>query len=173
MSSALTTIETISDSILTYGVIALVVLGLIGNRLNILILINLRIFLNTPCAFCLFVESIANPAQMLTALWVGVYMDVLHSALVWCKLKNVAQQVFNMISFGTVCIAAFGQFLATNPRCNWRRLNSMKFIRCLIVVFLGATLLHSIPFLIFFEIDVSQLQPNGSSLFGDYSTRYS
>ena len=154
-------IASITDSLFIYGGFTLLVLGLLGNGLNILILTILPVFQNNPCAFCLFVESIGNFGQMLTellaySLLIGAKVDASRNAPAWCKVKSVAEQIFNLISFGTICLAAFDQFLSTNPRCHWRRLSTLKFIRSLIGIFLVVTLLHSIPFLIFFGIDLSR-----------------
>ena len=150
-------IQSVASSIAFYGAIVLLCLGLIGNGLNILVFATLRLFRKNPSAFCILVESMANFGQISVALlaqflYSGFGISSSTNSLVWCKLRNVLQQIFNLIFMEMICLAAFDQYLSTNPRYQLRQISSLKLIQYLIIVLVSLTLLHGIPFLIFFDL---------------------
>ena len=156
-SKATDDIQSIMDGLTIYGNISLLAIGLIGNTLNILVFATLRLFHKNPSAFCVLIESMANLGQMLTSsvthiLSFGFGISASTNSLFWCKTKNVAQQCFNLLFMGSICFAALDQFLSTHPRYYSRQINSFKLIKRLLFVLIVLTLLHSIPFLVFFEI---------------------
>lgn len=148
----------IRDQIMIYGSIFLLLSGLIGNFLNILVFTTLRTFHKKPCSFCIFIESIANFGQILLKLLsyvLGKSFQIYAStnSPMWCKLESVAQQTLNLISFGAICIAALDQFLATNPRSNFQQKSSLRTIQQCLIIYTTFALAHSIPLLIFFDIN--------------------
>ena len=150
----------IGDQIKIYGGIFLLISGLIGNFLNILVFTTLRTFHKKPCSFCIFVESVSNFGQIFLRLVSYIFQKSFRiyastNSPAWCKLESVAQQTFNLISFGAICLAALDQFLATNPRHQLQQKSSLITIQCLLTIYIIFALVHGVPFLIFFDIDAT------------------
>ena len=96
----------------------------IGNILHIVVFLNLRRFGQKPCAFYLFIISIANIVQLTTDLLTRVIIsafpiDWTQTSLFFCKLHYFVFPATALISFTCVCLGTIDQYLATSPRRHW------------------------------------------------------
>jgi hypothetical protein len=135
--------------------------GFFGNIINILVFSTLKLFRSNQCTFYLTIESIANIGLLLT-LFLIRYLFLINgtdpgkTSLFWCKLRIPLGQIFRLISTSMICFAAFDQFLSTNPRPYLRQLSTLSLARRLTVISTCISLLHTIPFAIYYNIDASQ-----------------
>ena len=154
-------IQTVTSGIALYGGITFLCFGFIGNAWNILVFTTLRLFRKNPSALCILIESMANFGQICIALlsqilFSGFGINGVTNSPAWCKLRNVSQQFFNLVFMGAICLAAFDQYLSTNPRWQLRQISSLQLTRRLTIGLIIATVLHGTPFLVFFDLQPSQ-----------------
>ena len=125
-------------------------MGIVGNVLNSLVLMNLTVFRGNQCAFYLYVESLVNIAVLIFRLIDRLTQypdgtDLADYSIVWCKLRIVLDQLTQLIPFSVICLAAFDQNLSTNHRHAWRKLSSLRSAQRLVLTVACLSLIHSLP----------------------------
>ncbi|CAF3749538.1 unnamed protein product [Rotaria magnacalcarata] len=159
MSVALRLMSVVLDYSL-YTISILTVIGIIGNLINILVFMTLKLFRSSQSAFYLTAESFINIGQLII-IFLGRYLitfygrDPAKTSIFWCKMRNILGQIFRLLSTSFVCFAAFDQFLSTNPRLNLRQLSTLTLARRLTIVSTCFWIFHSIPLAIYVNIDSS------------------
>ncbi|CAF1229433.1 unnamed protein product [Adineta steineri] len=140
-----------------YSSITLFVVGTIGNLLNILVFISLKLFRNNQCAFYFTVESISNIFLITNSL--AIYLlasmgnyDVAILSILWCKLRSILFVSCTVITLYTICFSAIDQYLSTSHLFFLRQLSTIKLARCLTIIIVIISLLHTIPFVILLDI---------------------
>ena len=137
------------------------VVGSIGNLLNIVTFLKLKIFRQNPCAFYLAVESLVNIWQLFCqaiirlAIWLNNNNDPANRSVVWCKTRTVMSQPFALVSFTIVCLAAHDQCLRTSYDFRIRQLSTRALAKKLIGIAVAFWLLHVIPLGLFLNIKAS------------------
>ena len=131
------------------------ILGIVGNSLNILIFTKLKIFQNNQCIFYLLAESIVNLIAVIFYFTVRMLSyrygsDFSAYYLPWCKMKIIIVQTILLAPLFIVCFAAIDQFLSTSYYVFIRHMSSLKLARRLVVFAVGFSLGHSIGFGMFF-----------------------
>ena len=133
--------------------------GLIGNFYNVLVFRCFKLFQRNQCAFYLMSESIASFGVLIVivpfriAEYVFAY-DSTQLSLTWCKLRQAIAIVFAFLSLSAICYAAMDQYLSTHWHAYLRHLSTLKLSHRLICVTIMILILYSIPFMIFFEIQL-------------------
>jgi hypothetical protein len=158
MSALIVLIHYIVEKYIYYASVFNLTFGVIGNLCLILTFTSLRIFRRNQCAFFLTVESVADIGFFLSNLPSYFFGYVTGqnpelTSLVWCKLQTALSQIFGVGSLFTICFLTFDQFMSTNPRLTWRQISTLKLARYLTLFNICFVILHSIPFLIFTQID--------------------
>ena len=155
-SSIVSSLSYIGKEITIYlGTFSLVA-GVVGGFLIIVVLLSLRTFRESPCAFYLTIMSIVNIGQMLTGLLsrimtTGFNIDWSETSLFFCKFRYYCFQICLSTSMTCICLATIDQYLATCTRPRWQRWSNIKLARRLVVIFVVIWTLHNIPFLIYFN----------------------
>lgn len=155
----MSTILTITNLIATiksytlYSSIVIVIIGIVGNILNILIFNNLKIFRGNVCSFYLNFESIINMAAIIF-VFISNALTVLgdnpaNYSIIWCKIQSMVFQIFTPLALSTVCLMAFDQFLSTCPIFYIRQFSTIKSARYYLLMAACFWIIHSIPFGIF------------------------
>lgn len=146
----------ITDIFVVYASAFILVIGLVGNCLNIIVFTTLRTLRSKPCGFYFFIESIVDLGQLLFALLAyiieGFGINTSTNSVIWCKIKTTGIQSFNMIFLVTVCLAAFDQFLSTHYLYSLRQMSTKKFAQNLLLSSLSIIILHTILSLIFYDL---------------------
>ncbi|CAF1144558.1 unnamed protein product [Adineta ricciae] len=151
-----------------------IVVGVIGNALNILTLTGLKLFRNNRSAFYLAVESTANFFSQFLSIAVNILIllrgdDATGTNLIWCRFRYTVSQTISLITSYTLCFAACDQFLSTNYQFNLRNICTIPLARYLTVIFACIWLTHSIIFVTFFEIQ----PPVGCVILNPIALQYS
>ena len=151
------TIDYIDYFISIYVGYFIVIIGLIGNIINILIFTQLKIFRENQFAFYLTVASTVDSGQLIlsmaTRVTTTVYgYDPVRISLIWCRFRTYFTQFLAVISATTVCFAAIDQYLSTSHHIQLRQMSTFKLARLLVGVLIIFAASYSIPFPIFYEI---------------------
>ncbi|CAF0915056.1 unnamed protein product [Rotaria sordida] len=172
MTSKITNILLIGEKYTLYTNYFIFFIGIIGNFLNILVFTDLKIFQKNQCILYFITESISNICQLiiffLIYLLISIYtIDPANLILFWCKFRGMMITICTLISFSAICCSAFDQYLSTSPQFNLRKLSTIKLTEILIFTAMSISLLHSIPFCIFLEI-----QDSFCRIFNSIMSRY-
>lgn len=163
MSSSLSTadyIRYIADKYNFYVGIFNLIIGIISNIFLILIFTRMRIFRNNQCSFFLTIESFSN-LGLITTMYISriftviLGIDPILLSIVWCKIRAFIVQGCGLYSLLTICFNTFDQYLVTNHRYAIRQLSTIKLAYRLTIFYTCFTILHSLIFLIFNDIQSS------------------
>jgi len=140
-----------------YASILSLILGIFGNMFVILIFGNLPIFRNRPCSFYLTIETIANIVLLLAIYSSRIVafrfgQDPVHIFLYWCKIRTILTQICCLSSLAIVSLAAIDQYFSTNYHVFIRKFSTIKTAHRTSRILLLLSIIHSIPFFIFYEI---------------------
>jgi hypothetical protein len=130
-SSTVDIIMTITQQYNISTIIIIVIMGLIGNSLNILVFTRLKIFQKNQCTFYLIGESIVDINLLiynfLIRFLVFLYgLNIWSYSSIWCKLRIIIGQTFVLVLFSIVCFAAFDQCLSASYSYYVRQRSTMK-----------------------------------------------
>lgn len=136
--------------------ITILVLGIVGNVLNILVFLSLKTFRENSCAFYLTAMSFLNLGQLLTSALPRLMnmcfsIDWSSSSLFYCKFRAYCFQVCSLASFTCMCLATIDQYLTTSTYFWWQRWSSVKYAHFFFAISLVIWILHGIPVVVFFR----------------------
>ncbi|CAF0863018.1 unnamed protein product [Adineta steineri] len=132
-----------------YSTCFIVILGIIGNILNILVFNTLKLFRGNPCSFYFTFESIMNIGSLITALILNTITITRTTDTISCKIQSMLIEIFIPLSLTTVCLASIDQFFSTSPIAYFRQWNTLKSSRLYTCIAVCIWILHSIPIGIF------------------------
>jgi hypothetical protein len=137
----------------------LFVVGVVGGVLNIIVLISLKTFRSSSCAFYLMMMSFLNLGQLSFGLFSRVFINIwkidwTESSFTFCKFRMFFLVVCTTNSMLCLLLATLDQYLSTASR---PRRNEMKFARLFSVLSLIFSLGTSAPCLIFHTHQFSSL----------------
>jgi hypothetical protein len=135
----------------------IIVLGLLGNGLNVFIFSSVRVYRTTPCSFYFLVGSIGNMLYLLInvttrIISVGYGWDLAGIAVVWCKVRTFCLITISLIIFSCSCLATIDQYLVTSQRPHLRHGSQLKWAHRLVLAVIVFWCLHSVPILVFYTI---------------------
>ncbi|CAF3429361.1 unnamed protein product [Rotaria socialis] len=151
----------------------ILLMGLIGNTLNIIVLNNLRLFRGNPSVFFFTFESICNLAQLLINYPTRIMMDgfavnYTDMSLIWCKMRAFIVSILTLVPMFTVCCASFDQFLSTHNQANFRQRSTLVLAKYLTFSIVFIVILHGIPFLFLFDLPPSNICATYNAIFSRY-----
>jgi hypothetical protein len=173
-SSIASNLLNIAEQYSFYTTLIILILGFIGNIINIIVFINLKIFRKNQCSFYLIIESLVNIIQLIFLFLTRILIiinngiDPANQSLLWCKLRTVIGQPITLLSFSIVCFAAYDQFLSTSHQFNLRQMSTYELAQYLTLTALCFYMIHSIPFAIFLDINPS----SGCAVYNQAFNRY-
>ena len=124
--------------------------------------LSLRTFRQSSCAFYLTIMSVVNTIQMFTGLLTfiminGFGINWLNMSIVYCKIRAFYIQLCILISMTCMCLGVIDQFLATCSNPRWHQWNNIKVARYMIIGTVILTVLHGIPYLMYYNHTLSSL----------------
>ena len=134
-----------------------VIVGLIGNLLNILVFTRLKLFRKNPSTFSLTIVSIADCGLLILTTINRIIPTIFQFNLMSrsnlaCKLVVYIARFVGIISISVVCFAAFDQYLSTSYHYRLRQMSTFKLAQNFAIVLVLLAGLYSIPVLIYFDI---------------------
>ncbi|CAF3779201.1 unnamed protein product [Rotaria sp. Silwood1] len=114
-----------------YFGMTILILGILGDILNIYIFSTVRSYRETPATFYLLGAVIANFIQLILAITtriinVGFNNDLTSSSLAWCKIRQFIVATYPNIALTCECLATIDQFLVTSRHVRLRQLSNIK-----------------------------------------------
>jgi hypothetical protein len=149
----------IGQQITIYGGFFTVVVGVVGNGMNILVFSNVRNYRQTPCTFYYLIASIYNIAfltinLMSRILSVGYGIDLTRISITWCKMKSFIGVSISLISLNFSCLATIDQFFATSQNAYLRRFSNIKWTHRIVFIVNIIWCIYGIPVLLFYDISL-------------------
>jgi hypothetical protein len=150
-------LTSLGEQITIYGGLLLVIIGVIGNGINVLVFSTVRTYRTTPCSFYFLFASIFNIIYTTINLIsrivsVGFVIDLTRTSTSWCKIRGFCIFTFSLITLTCSCLATIDQFFATSRNVKLRRLSNIKWAHRIVVIVILIWCLHGIPVLLFYNI---------------------
>ena len=157
----------VSNQVSIYLGIPVLVCGTVGGLLIIIVFLSLRTFRQSSCAFYLTIMSICNVGQLMTGLLTriminGFDIDWTASSLFYCKFRNYCLHACALLSLICYCLATVDQYCATCSNLRWQQWCHIRIARRLCAISLILSLLYSIPYLLYYEWNVSETREHVS-----------
>ncbi|CAF1469614.1 unnamed protein product [Rotaria magnacalcarata] len=154
----MTTLELATTYFTVCAGLFIVTLGMIGNILNIIVFLSLETFRKNPCAFCLLILSISESGMLLffviPDIFANILMDPGDAYITFpCKLRMAFPQIFGMMTHFIMCYAAIDQRLSTSMPDRHHGIN-IRIMRHLIMIAIFISVSHSIPFFLFYNVQL-------------------
>ncbi|UJR14265.1 hypothetical protein I4U23_001256 [Adineta vaga] len=145
-----------------YGGFPTLIMGIIGQILNIIVFCSLRTFRESSCAFYLTIMSFVNIGQLLFGLFfrimmVGFDMDWGTMSVTLCKFRSTLFVFCSLMSYTCLCLAMIDQYFATSTRQRWQKWSNIKIAHYLMVLFTIIWSLHMILYVITTEQIISSI----------------
>lgn len=151
--SRISNLFVITKSYALYSSIVIVIIGILGNTLNILVFSNLKIFRGNICSFYFNFESIINIGALLFTFISNTLSHIGNNpanySIIWCKIQSMLFHIFAPIVLSTVCCTAIDQFFSTSPVVYIRQFSTLKLARYCLLITVCFWIIHSIPLGIF------------------------
>ncbi|CAF3374452.1 unnamed protein product [Rotaria sp. Silwood1] len=144
-------------------------LGIVGDILNIFIFSTVSMYRQTPSTFYLLCAVIANFIHLTSAmstriLIVGFDSDLTRSSIIWCKIRQFIIATYAPLGLTFGSLATFDQYLVTSRNARLRQFSNVKNAHRIAVVFIIIWHVHSIPFLIYNQIQSNKCIINNTIL---------
>lgn len=145
---------------MTYASLIILIMGLNGNLLNLIILIRLKVFRENQSAFYIVIACFADCATLLIQYLARIqyqeyHYDLARISTFWCKARAMIFQISTMISLTSICFSSIDQYLSTHHRYETRQKSTLRLAHRLTLINICFWALHSIPFGIFYETQLS------------------
>jgi hypothetical protein len=164
----------IGQQITIYLGISLVVLGLLGNGINILVFSTTATYRKNPTTFYFLITSVYNISyiviNLISRIIISGYgIDLTARSLAFCKIRPFCLAALCLISLSCCCLATIDQFLTTSQNAYIRSFSSIKWSHRIVIIVILVWFLHGIPFLMFYEISsTTHLCVNTNTAFAIY-----
>lgn len=150
----------VTQQICLYVGIPILILGIIGGIMNLIVFLSLKTFRQSSCAFFLTIMSAVNIGQLLTGLLSrimisGFSTDWTENSVGYCKFRIACLQICALMSYTCLCFATIDQFMATSLHPRWQQLLNIKKAYVLCISAGIVWILHSIPALVWFDLNFS------------------
>jgi hypothetical protein len=172
------TLLDIGQQLTVYGGLCLLLIGILGNGINIFIFSSIRTYRTTPCTFYFLIASIFNIVYITINLIsrivsVGFGIDLTRTSISWCKARNFFLLTLSLITLTCSCLATIDQFLAASRNVHLRHFSRIKLAHQIVFVMIIVWCLHEIPPLLFYHISpITNTCVNSNAAFAIYIPIY-
>jgi len=150
----------IGEQITIYGGLFILIIGVVGNGINVLVFSTVGNYRRTPCTFYFLIASIFNiayitidlPSRIVT---VGYGIDLTQTSTSWCKIREFCIVTPPLITLTCSCLATIDQYFATSQSAYLRRFSNIKWAHRITIIVIIIWCLHGIPILVFYNISPS------------------
>jgi hypothetical protein len=147
----------IGEQITIYGGLFILIVGVVGNGINVLVFSSVRNYRTTPCTFYFLIASIFNIAYLAINLisrivTFGFGIDLTQTSISWCKIREFCIVTLSLITLTCSCLATIDQYFATSQSANLRRFSNIKWAHRIVIILIIIWCLHGIPIFFFYNI---------------------
>ncbi|CAF1090879.1 unnamed protein product [Adineta steineri] len=132
------------------------IIGIIGNGINITIFLTKPTYRTTPCTFYFLIGSITNFIYIIinfpSRIVIGYGFDLTRTSVSWCKARQCLVSTLSLITLTCSCLATIDQFLVTSQSVNLRRRSNIKWAHRIVLIIIIIWCLHGIPIVLFRNI---------------------
>ena len=137
----------------------LLIIGIIGNFLNIVLLSSVRSYRCQPSTFYFLIASIFNLIVIVVGLFsrlleFGHGFDWSNSSLFWCKFRSYFITSVPLIPVYCQCFATLDQYFVTSKNVQLRQLSQITRAYWTSFILILISLLHGIPFYLNYQISI-------------------
>jgi hypothetical protein len=168
----------IGQQITIYFGFFLLVIGVVGNGINILVFSTVRTYRTNPCTFYFLIASIYNIAYIAIDLSsriasAGYGVDLTRTSISWCKIREFSLVTPSLMTLSCSCLATIDQFFATSKSASLRRFSNIKWTYYIIIIITIIWYLHGIPVLVYYNISpVTMTCVNTNASYAIYALIY-
>jgi hypothetical protein len=142
-----------------YAGVFLLIVGIIGNAMNLLVFSKTRTYRTTPCTFYFLVSSIVNIVYIVINLTIRILSDgyeinITDTSNIWCKMREFLIVTLASISINFSCLAVVDQFLVTSKSAHLRRCSQIQWAHGIAIITIIIWCLHGIPVLLFYDVSL-------------------
>jgi hypothetical protein len=154
-----------AQQVVIYGGSFLFLAGIIGGPLTLTTFLSLRTSRENSCVFYLTCMTVVNIVNLFFSLLTfimttGFGINWLNLSRIFCKFRPFYLQLGNIMSFVCICLATIDQFLATCSHPRWYQWNKIKVARHMVGGAVVLCLLHGIPFLLYYDLNLLAISGN-------------
>jgi hypothetical protein len=156
----------------------LLIVGILGNAMNLLVFSKIRTYRTTPCTFYFLVSSIVNLVYIGINLTIRILSDgyeinIAGTSSIWCKIRGFLLVTPSIISINFSCLAVIDQFLVTSKSAYLRRLSQIQWAHRISIISIIIWCLHGIPILLFYDVSlINKTCVNNNAGFAIYTLVY-
>ena len=148
------TLTAILDEITLYVGGTILISGMLGNLLNIRLLLPNR---RNPCAYFFLHSSVINCLVLMLGLLTRILslrfnIDWTRTDRAWCKIRIAFTQSSFLISLTLVCLTSIDRMFITSRKEKYRRLSRLSMSQWSTAITIGFWFLHSIPHLVLTDL---------------------
>jgi hypothetical protein len=168
----------IGQQITIYCGLFLLLIGVVGNGINVLVFSTVRTYRTIPCTFYFLIASIYNIAYITIDLssriiGVGYGIDLTRTSICWCKIREFCLVTLSFISLNCSCLATIDQFFATSQNASLRRFSNIKWAHYIVIIIMIIWYLHGIPILVYYNISpITMTCVNTNAIYTIYGLIY-
>lgn len=144
---------------ISFGFIFLII-GIIGNSLNIIIFIYVGHYKENSCSFYMLIKSLVE----LNALIIGLGTRILTGGFQidwtlinrsWCKIRRCWITGNNIISFSLLSIQSIDNYFCSSSSIILREKSNIKYAHRIVIGIIIFGIIHSIPFIFYQDLIVT------------------
>ena len=133
------------------------VIGAIGNSINILVFSSVRNYRTTPSTFYFLIASLINFGFITINLISRVVttasgFDFTRTSAVWCKIRQFFLVTLCLITLTCSCLATIDQYFITSQNARVRRLSNIKWTHRIVIIMIIIWCLHGISVFLYYNI---------------------
>ncbi|CAF1040468.1 unnamed protein product [Adineta steineri] len=138
------------------------IFGNISTSLCLLMFISMKRFRKNPSSTYLLSSSLSGFVLINTSYLTRVFLpnfifDPSTTSLIWCKLRQYIGHLSSLIFLYCISWAMMDQYLSTSKKVRLRQFSTVKIARRLVSLTFLFSFIHSIPLIIYNEINMSTI----------------
>lgn len=145
------------EQLTIYGGFFVLIIGVIGNSINIFIFLTEKNYRQVSASFLFLVGSINDVIYLLfnltlRVLSTGFEIETFDKYVIVCKIRSYLILALSLISFTCYCLASINQFLSTSRHARLRQYSQIKWTYRVLSVLTLIWILQSIPEYLSYDI---------------------
>jgi hypothetical protein len=167
-------LSSIGQYITIYVGFFIVIIGVVGNGINIFIFSSVHNYRTTPCTFYFLIASIYNigyiTINLISRIVIAGYeIDLTRTSISWCKIRQFFIHTLVLLTLSCSCLATIDQFFVTSRSANHRRFSNIKWAHRIVIIVSIFWCLYGIPYLVLYNISpVTTTCVTVNTLFANY-----
>ncbi|CAF0926734.1 unnamed protein product [Adineta steineri] len=135
----------------------LLIVGVLGDILNIIVFIKVRNYKHNACSLYMFVRTFIDLYILLAGLTTrmlatGFQMDFTLINRIWCKTRLGLSNINSESTYTLICLQAIDAFMCSSPSAGVRQKSNIRIARYLVIGTLCFWCIHEIPYFIFQDL---------------------